>query len=120
MKVQQIQGVATKNPARKSTERHGDQGRDQERDHVTKTALPNLPGLAGELLEAVAEGRPESVEMAQRIAEAVLDLPLVRRAAVLRDLLRDGSPFALVRAVELAELVLGEPAAAVAKPTARS
>jgi hypothetical protein len=114
----------TKKDAPKGTETHGDQGRYQARDQadppVTKAALPNLLGLAGEVLSAVAGGRTESLEMAGRMAEAVLDLPLVSRASVLRDLLRERSPFALVRAVELAELVLAQAEDAEATPTTGS
>jgi hypothetical protein len=73
---------------------------------VTKLARPNLHALAEELLEAVAQGKPESVELARRLCDAVLGLPLVRAAVALGELLHQGSPLAMVRAVELSEAML--------------
>ena len=61
--------------------------------------------LAEAVLTAVSEGRAESVALAQELAEAVLGQEEVQRAAGLRRLLGENSPFALVRAVELAELL---------------
>jgi len=61
---------------------------------------------AERLLVAVAEGLPESVERARELVAAVLGDAVVRRAAQLEALLGEGSPLALVRAVELAEIVL--------------
>ena len=90
------------------TERHRDQAGDQGRDHETKTAF-GLGALAQELLAAVAEGSPTSVELAGRLVRAILDEPLVKRALALDELLRTGSPFALVRAVELADTVFVRP-----------
>ncbi len=61
-------------------------------------------GAARRLLEAVADGDERSVELASALA--VLESEVVRRAGQLGELLRSRSPFALVRAVELAETVL--------------
>ena len=61
---------------------------------------------ARELLVAVAAGEPVSIELANALADVVLNDPLVRRALLLKELLETRSPFALVRAVELAELLL--------------
>jgi len=107
--VREIERAATNNPARSGTERHRDQERDQVRDQVTNSG--DLVALASRLLEAVADSRLESLDLALRLAEAVLNVPLVHRAIAVRDLLVARSPFALVRAVELAEGVLaGDPA----------
>jgi hypothetical protein len=61
---------------------------------------------ARDLLVAVADGEDRSVELASALARAVLDDPIVMRAIALEELLRTRSPFALVRAVELAEDLL--------------
>jgi hypothetical protein len=63
------------------------------------------------LLVAVADGEERSVALASELARAVLNDPVVRRALALEELLRTRSPFALVRAVELAEQVMsnGQP-----------
>ena len=58
------------------------------------------------MLAAVAEGLPSSTQMARELVAAVLGDVIVRRAMQLEVLLREGSPRALVRAVELAEVVL--------------
>jgi hypothetical protein len=78
-----------------------------------------LVALASAVLDAVAAGRTESLDLALQLAETVLDVPLIRRATVLRDLLKERSPFALVRAVELAEGVLGGPGHLAASPKTR-
>jgi hypothetical protein len=88
--------------ARGGTERHRDQVLDQARDHVTKPVL-GLEAAAERLLRAVAEGAPESVELARELVAAVLNRPLVEKAIALDGLLRKQSPLALVRAVELAD-----------------
>jgi hypothetical protein len=54
----------------------------------------------------VAEGAPESVEVARALVTAVLDQPLMKRSLVLEDMLQNESPLALVRAVELADGIL--------------
>ena len=61
---------------------------------------------ARELLVAVAAGAPVSIELANQLADVVHERPLVQRALVLKTLIEAQSPFALVRAVELAELLL--------------
>jgi hypothetical protein len=116
-KAREIERAATNNPARSGTERHRDQERDQVRDQVTNSG--DLVALASALLEAVAAGRAESLELALHLAEGVLDIALARRAMALRDLLKERSPFALVRAVELAEGVLGGPGVLGASPKTR-
>jgi hypothetical protein len=62
--------------------------------------------VARELLVAVADGEERSVALAGDLARAVLEDPMVRRAMALEGLLRTRSPFALVRAVELAEQLM--------------
>ncbi len=62
--------------------------------------------LAAAVLVAVAEGRGESVLLADQFAEKVLAQEEVLRAVQLQRLLDEQSPFALVRAVELAEHLL--------------
>jgi hypothetical protein len=86
------------------TERHRDQGGDQAGDHETKT-----PGtkLALALLEAVSAGSMRSFELSAALVAAVLNDDLPQRAMELRTLLDSKSPFAMVRAVELAERILG-------------
>jgi hypothetical protein len=91
--------------ARSGTERHRDHARDQSPDHETKTEL-GLGALAEELLVAIADGEERSLDLAAALVRAVLDDPSVRRARQLDELLRTRSPFALVRAVELAETFL--------------
>jgi hypothetical protein len=61
---------------------------------------------ARELLVAVADGDERSVALASELVRAVLEDPVVRRALALEELLSTRSPFALVRAVELAEQLL--------------
>jgi hypothetical protein len=61
---------------------------------------------ARDLLVAVADGEERSVELAGALARAVLEDAIVQRAIALEELLRMRSPFALVRAVELAEALL--------------
>jgi hypothetical protein len=87
------------------TERHRDQDSDQTADHETKEDFGHEQA-AERLLEAIAGGLPESVERARQLVEAVLGDAIVRRAVQLEVLLGEGSPLALVRAVELAEVVL--------------
>lgn len=62
--------------------------------------------VAKELLVAVADGDERSLEIATALAHAVLDNETFRRARQLEELVRTRSPFALVRAVELAESLL--------------
>jgi hypothetical protein len=87
------------------TERHLRPKLDQGRDQETKPIF-GLEAAAERLLRAVAEGRPESVELARELVGAVLKDAIVQRAVQLDLLLREQSPLALVRAVELAESVL--------------
>ena len=95
----------TKLDAPERTERHRDQALDQTPDHGTKIARPNLSALAERLLGAIANGAADSVTLAESLVREVLDDPVVRRARALEELLKVRSPFALVRAVELAEIV---------------
>lgn len=95
----------TKNVAPGGTERHRDQAGDQGRDHETKGAF-GLGQQAEELLAAVANGSSTSIELAGQLVRAILDEPLVKGALALDELLRTQSPFALVRAIELADAVL--------------
>jgi hypothetical protein len=67
---------------------------------------PTLDALGEAVLEAVAEGKMEALDRAEDLVAAVLEHEVVRRARELHELLRTRSPFALVRAVELAEVVL--------------
>ena len=87
------------------TERHRDQAGDQGWDHETKSAF-GLGQQAEELLAAVADGSSTSIELAGQLVRAILDEPLVKGALALDELLRTQSPFALVRAIELADAVL--------------
>jgi hypothetical protein len=105
--TREIEAVETKDSAPRGTERHRDHGPDQARDHRTKLAGPNLAEVAGALLKAVAEGDANaSLALASELAAAVLDAPIFTKAGELQRLLGDRSPFALVRAVELARTVL--------------
>jgi hypothetical protein len=85
----------TKNGVPSALGDHGDQAGDQNGDHVTKWSLGH-GGVAEALLIAIAEGSDRSVELAGRLAEAVLGEPLVKRAIEVREMLRTASPFALV------------------------
>ena len=96
----------TKPAATSGTERHTDHDLDQATDHETTVTRPRISRTATALLDAIAEGRPESLGLAAELADGVLMQDLVKRATELRDLLAVRSPFALVRAVELAELLL--------------
>ena len=91
--------------ARRGTTRHGDHAGDQAGDQGAE-AGPRLADLAEAVLTAVAEGRAESMMLAGELAEAILSHDGVQRAAMLRRLVAERSPFALVRAVDLAELML--------------
>ncbi len=71
--------------------------------------------LAEAVLKAVAEGCSESTLLAGELAEAILVEEKVQRAAMLRRLVAERSPFALVRAVDLAELILSAGLAANAQ-----
>jgi hypothetical protein len=77
---------------------------DQGGDHETEPTL-GLEGAAERLLRAVADGAPESVELARELVAVVLQDDTVRRAMELDKLLQAQSPLALVRAVALAESV---------------
>lgn len=59
-----------------------------------------------------------SVELAQALAATVLGEPLVKRALLLDELLRTRNPLALVRAVQLAEILVAH--AALTKRASRS
>lgn len=92
------------------TEKHPDHDQDQCQDHVTKKIRGHVH-CASDLLRAVADGDPAATALADALVATVLDDPITRRAIELDDLLRARSPFALVRAVELAELLLERRAA---------
>lgn len=97
---------ATKNSAPSGTQRH----RDQTSDQATKPSFcRGLEEAAERLLQVVAEGKAESAELARELAVVVLGDDTVKRAVVFDELLRKQSPLALVRAVELAEWLLGAP-----------
>jgi hypothetical protein len=97
----------TKDLAPGATERHRDQGLEQRANHKTKAEFGRDLELAAErLLRAVADGAPESVELARELVRRVLSDLLVIRAVALDELLLKQSPLALVRAVELADTVL--------------
>ena len=85
---------------------HRDHGRDQARDHGTKDLGPNPPELAERVLVAVADGDPRSLELAARLCEAILADDIAVKATEALKLLAAGSPFAVVRVVELAERLL--------------
>jgi len=80
---------------------------DQTADHKTKSPRPDATWAAAEaVLAAVAGGSQSSFELAAEMVMSVLEEPLVRMAVALDALLKAKSPFALVRAVELAEHLL--------------
>lgn len=101
----QVPDATSANLAPRGTERHRDQAGDQARDQGAP-AGPRVEALAHAVLEAVAEGRAESLVLAGELAESILGQDDVQRAAMLRRLVQERSPFALVRAIELAELLL--------------
>jgi hypothetical protein len=98
---------------------HRDHAWDQARDHGTKDLGPNPLGLAEEVLVAVAEGDPRSLELAARLCEAVLADDITLKAKDALQLLATGSPFALVRIVELAERLLARERACVLDPQSK-
>jgi hypothetical protein len=102
----QIRKVDDLEDAPGGTEPHGDQPRDHDQDQETKTRRPTLAALASDVLVAVANGLPRSLAASEEMARAILAAPEIKAARVVLDLLADGSPFALVRAVELAEGLL--------------
>lgn len=55
---------------------------------------------------AISDGDPGSFALADELVAVFLDDPLVRHALAVRRDLHERSPFALVRTVELAKLVL--------------
>jgi hypothetical protein len=86
------------------TEQHPRPKLDQARDQETKPIF-GLEDAAERLLQAVADGAAESVELARELVAAVIGAPLVQLATELDELLRTRNPLALVRAVELAAAV---------------
>jgi hypothetical protein len=76
--------------------------------------------VAEELLHAVAGGDERSLELASRLAQAVLEDDVVERARQLEKLVLSRSPFALVRAVELAERIVIHEHPALLLPPARA
>jgi hypothetical protein len=62
--------------------------------------------MAEAVLSAIASGSMSSFELTAKRVEAVLAEPVLREAMELDRLLRTRSPFALVRAVALAEALL--------------
>ena len=93
-----------------------DQALDQSSDHAWAWSR-GLQDQAEALLEAVAEGSEESFELARGLADAVLGDELVRQAVEVRRLVEERSPFALVRAVELAAGVARRTAAPTLAPS---
>jgi hypothetical protein len=77
------------------------------RDHATNARRPRIGVLARAFLVAVADGDLRSLPLAEDLADAILGEPLVEKAQMLKCLLRERSPFALLRAVELAEALAG-------------
>jgi hypothetical protein len=104
--VPEGEALGTTRAALERIELHADHGLDHGGDHGTTTVGPQLEALTTAVLEGIAKGDPEAVVLADRMSAALLDVPLVRRALTLHELLRDRSPFALVRAVELARDLL--------------
>lgn len=110
--MQEVRGSGTNEVAPSGIEEHRKQGRDQggdqSRDHETKVWGPKgAAPVALRLLAAVGKGDPESLTLASQLVEAVIGDRLAQRALELRELLQQQSPFALVRAIELAERLLG-------------
>jgi hypothetical protein len=103
--VHEAASAASALVARNAVSEHPDQVPTKVADHATTISRPQLGDLARAVLTAVAEGDMEGLRMADELADAVLSQHLVERARVLKRLLRERSPFALVRAVELAELL---------------
>lgn len=62
-------------------------------------------GLAEHVLLLASEHGPKALDEARELAESILADPIVERARTLLRLLDEGSPFAALRAVELAEQV---------------
>ena len=92
--------------ARSVTQDQADHGSDHRPDHETKGEFWSAR-IARDLLEKIAVGDPESLVFVEKLVAAVLDDPLVQRALEVQRLVRERSPFVLVRAIELAEGVLG-------------
>ncbi len=103
--AERLEAAKTKTVAPSGTERHQDQTLDHVPDHETKNNFGPVY-CARELLEAVAAGEERSVELAAELVKAVLADATVKRALALEELLKTRSPFALVRAVELAEVCI--------------
>lgn len=102
-------------PARASSGSSGMERRSRSVDLVHDHGTPALVHVARDLLQAVAAGEARSLDLARDLAGAVLEESVVQRALALEELLRSGSPFALVRAVELAEVLLTTSVAARAE-----
>jgi hypothetical protein len=103
-KARANEAVGTKILARDGTGGTETKAPDQGSDHGTKTGL----GLdaARELLGAIADGSLVSVALAPWRRRSSKSLPLRRRLRSTSWLLQNRSPFAMVHAVELAELCL--------------
>jgi hypothetical protein len=85
---------------------HRDHDRDHGSDHETTVSGPSLASVAEAVLSAIASGSTSSLELTAKLVEALLAEPVLREAMELDGLLRTRSPFALVRAVALAETLL--------------
>lgn len=94
--------------ARRCTPLHRDHASDHGSDHATILSGPRTLGAAQALLVAIAGGSPASFDLALRLSQSVVEEPVFRQAVALAALLRGKSPFALVRAVALAEAVLAD------------
>jgi hypothetical protein len=102
-----VVGASTTGGARRGIEAHRNHASDQDSDHVTKVGGPRVEAAAVALLEAIAAGDESSFALAEALANEVMADPMVKRAQALLTMVQGRSPFALVRALELAEGVVG-------------
>jgi hypothetical protein len=103
----EVVGASTTRGAPRDAERHRDHAFDQDSDHLTRVGGPRVEAAAVALLEAIAAGDEASFGLAEALANEVLADPVVKRARAVLELVAGRSPFALVRALELAERVIG-------------
>ena len=89
------------------TEGRPEHPRDQANYQARPRSRPSLVTDATKLLSAVAEGSDDIYEVTRRLCRSILSEPLVDKAVQVRRALAEGDDFVVVRAVELAEMVLG-------------